>query len=230
MFVGHFGVGLAGKAVSPRVSLGSWFFAVQFADLLWPILLLLGWEHVGIVPGSTRLTPFDFSDYPISHSLVADLGWGVALALVAYFFRARWDGDRGRRLRTALLLGAGVVSHWVLDVLVHRRDVPVLPNGPYLGLGLWNHPALELPLEMALFVAGTVLYLRATRARDRIGSVGLWALLIFLTVAWLLPVCGPPPPSVRAVAWGGTSMWLLVLWGWWVDRHRQPRGATPAGG
>jgi hypothetical protein len=150
MFVGHFGVGMAGKAMTPRVSLVTWFVAVQLVDLLWPVFLLLGWEHVRVAPGITRLTPLDFYDYPITHSLVGGICWAALFALLAYFLFTHRERTAPARRRDSLLLAGGVVSHWVLDVVVHRPDMPVLPHGPYLGWGLWNHPAVEIALEAAL--------------------------------------------------------------------------------
>lgn len=222
MFVGHYAVGLAGRAKAPRISLGTWFLAVQFLDLLWPIFLLLGWEHVRITPGITKLTPLDFYDYPLTHSLVGALGWSVLFG-VGYLVLGRGEADPRKRRRGAVLLGAGVFSHWILDLLVHRPDLPILPEGPYVGLGLWNMPAVVLPLEAALFGAGIFLYLRATQARDAIGRWGLWSLLAFLFVVWVANFFGPPPPSEQAIGWVGLLSWLIVLWGWWVDRHRTVR-------
>jgi hypothetical protein len=223
MFVGHQAIGLAGRSKTPWISLGAWFMAVQFLDLLWPIFLLLGWEHVRIVPGITRLCPFDFYDYPITHSLVGALAWSAVFA-AGYLILGK--GVAGERRRGALLLGAGVFSHWLLDLLVHRPDLPVLPHGPYVGLGLWNVPAAELLIEGALYVAGIAIYLRATRARDAIGRWGLWILLAFLLLIWLSGAFGPPPADVKTVAWGGLVGWLIPLWGWWVDRHRTHGGSA----
>ena len=217
MFVGHYGVGLGGKAATPRVSLGTWVLAVQLLDLLWPIFLLLGWEHVRIRPGLMRLSALDFYDYPISHSLVGALGWSVVFAAV-YFARRRngW---------VALLLGAGVLSHWLLDLLVHRPDLPVLPRGPYLGMGLWDVPVVEIAVEALLYGFGIRLYLRATRPRDASGRYGLLAFLLLLPAMWLGTAFGPPPPDVQSIAWGSLGLWLFVLWAYWIDRHRTPVGA-----
>jgi hypothetical protein len=223
MFVGHQAVGLAGRARTPRISLGTWFMAVQLLDLLWPIFLLLGWEHVRIVPGITKLTPLDLYDYPITHSLVGALGWSV---LFGIGYLALGKAALSARRRGAILLGAGVFSHWVLDFLVHRPDMPILPDGPYIGLGLWNFPWIALPLETALYAVGIFLYVRATRPRDAIGRWGLWSLLALLFVLWISSIFGPPPPDERVLAWSALSGWIIVPWGWWADRHRETRGGA----
>ena len=124
-------------------------------------------------------------------------------------------------------MGAGVFSHWVLDFVVHRPDLPILPRGPYVGLGLWNVPAVGLTLEVGLFAIGIAFYLRATRARDAVGRWGFWSLVAFLLVTWLWGVYGDPPPSPRALAWIALLLWILVPWGWWVDRHRDNVASGP---
>jgi membrane-bound metal-dependent hydrolase YbcI (DUF457 family) len=225
MFIGHYGVGLAGKTTAPRASLATWFAAVQLLDLLWPIFLLLGWEHVRIAPGITRLTPLDFYDYPITHSLVGAIAWSIAFAAVYRVVRPTAGG------RTAALLGLGVFSHWLLDLLVHRPDLPLLPHGPYVGLGLWNLPAVAVPLELAIYLGGVALYLSSTRPRPGGTAAGRWAtwlLLLALPGFWLAATFGPPPPDTRSLAWGGLLLWLFLPWAWWCDRNREPRQlATP---
>jgi hypothetical protein len=215
MFIGHFGLGFAGKKAAPSVSLGTLFLSVQLADGLWPLFLLLGLEHVRIVPGITKLSPFDFYDYPISHSLVALLGWGIA-ASGAYFVVRR-------SARGAAVIAAGVVSHWVLDFVVHRPDMPVLPRGPYVGLGLWNSVPATVLLEVGLYAGGLALYVTATRAKDRAGAWSLWALVVLLPAIWISSLFAPPPPSVIPIAVSGLAMWLMIPWGYWIDRHRITR-------
>jgi hypothetical protein len=216
MFVGHFGLGFGAKKAAPSVSLGTLFLACQFADLLWPTLVLLGIERVEILPGATAMTPLDFVSYPYSHSLLALSLWGVAFGGVhALFRRARLD--------VSLTLALLVVSHWVLDYLTHRPDMPLTLHGPQrVGLGLWNSVPGTLAVELTIFAAGIVFYLRETTPRDRIGSIGLGSLIVFLLVIYISSSFGPPPPSPAAVAWSAQAMWLLVAWGYWVDRHRLP--------
>lgn len=205
VFVGHFAAGLAAKRVMPDVSLATWFVSVQLLDLIWPLCLLLGLEHVRIVPGITAFTPLDFYDYPITHSLVGAAAW-------AALFTGAWAIRRGRRTG-ALLVFLGVLSHWLLDVVAHRPDVPVLPHGPYLGLGLWNSVPATLIVETAMFAAGISLYARVRRP-----TVSFWILMAVLFVLYLAAAFGPPPPTVRVLAFSALAGWLFVAWAWWVDR------------
>ena len=212
MFLGHFGLGLAGKRAAPSISLGTLFLAVQWADLLFFILALLDIEHFRIAPGNTRVTPVDFYDYPISHSLAWLIVWGIVVGGLYFAVRKSRLG--------ALLLAAGVVSHWFLDAFVHRPDMPVLPAGPKVGLGLWNSTAATVVAEAFVFGWGIAVYLKTTRATDRTGRWAFWALIVFLAATWVGSIVGPPPPNERAMAWTGIAMWLFVPWGWWIDRHR----------
>lgn len=217
MFLGHFGVGFGAKRLAPRASLGSLFAACQLADLLWPTLVLVGIERFEIRPGITTVTPLDFIRYPYSHSLVALSAWGLLFGtLYAVINRSR--------VSTAITLAVVVVSHWILDVVVHRPDMPVTVSGPTrLGFGLWNSVTGTIVVELSMFAAGVVLYARQTRPRDRIGSVAFGALIIFFLVVFFLNIFGPPPTSVAAVAWSAEAMWLIVICGYWVDRHRMAR-------
>lgn len=213
MFLGHFGVAFGAKRWAPSAGLGALFLAAQFADLLWPTLLLAGAERVAIAPGITAVTPLDFQHYPVSHSLVAAFGWALLIGAAYYaMFRSR---------RAALVIGLLVASHWFLDLMAHRPDLPLVPGSEVrVGLGLWNSLPATLAVELALLGAGAWLYARATRARDAIGRWALAGLLAFLLAIQAMNVLGPPPPGVAAIAWAGQAQWLLVLWAFWVDRHR----------
>jgi hypothetical protein len=214
MFIGHFAVAFAAKRAAPAVSLGMLFLAAQLADLIWPHLVVVGIERLEVDPGNTAFTPLNFVSYPYSHSLVAMSAWATAAA--AIYMWARQAG-----LWRGLVLAIVAVSHWGLDAISHRPDLPVTIGGDTrVGLGLWNSIPATLIVEGLMLAGGVALYLRATRARDRAGAVGLWSLVGLLVLITIANVAGPPPPSPEAVAWTAHAMWLLVIWGFWVDRHR----------
>ena len=217
MFIGHAALALAARPRTPRLSLPVLLAATYLLDLLWPLFLLLGIEHVRIVPGITAFSPLAFDSYPWSHSLLMAIVWGaIAGDLIRRATGRHSDG---------LVVSALVVSHWFLDLIVHRADLPLWPgHSPLVGLGLWNSIPATLVVEGALFVAGAALYMRGTRARDVIGSVALYGLLLFLVLAWVSGLFSPPPPSASAIAWVGLAGGLLILaWSWWVGRHRELR-------
>ena len=188
MFIGHFGVAFAAKRVAPEVSVGTAIFAAVFLDAIWPLLVLAGIERVAIVPGITRVVPLDFVYYPWSHSLAAAALWGAVFGGGYWLIR--------RNARNALWLGALVVSHWVLDWISHRPDLPLYPGEPHAhGLELWASLPATLAVEFALYLGGAYLYVRSTRPVDRVGTFALAALMGLLAVIYLASVFGPPAPS-----------------------------------
>jgi hypothetical protein len=215
MFIGHFAVGFASKRLAPRASAGVLLLAPLFADVIWPVFLATGLESVRIDPGNTAFTPLDLHDYPYSHSLVTSIGWSLLLAIAYYAF--------SRYRRGALVVGFGVFSHWVLDFVTHRPDMPLYPGSAVsVGLGLWNSRLGTVLVEGAMFVAGVWIYARCTRARDRIGSISFWAMVALLAILYVSTALGPPPPSVKAIEIIGFVAWIFIPWAWWFDRHRQP--------
>ncbi len=221
MFIGHYALGFAAKRAAPTVSLGALFAACQLADLLWPTLVLSGVESFRIMPGATAVTPLVFTSYPYSHSLVALTFWGILFGVI-YSLLMRSRAVAG--ITIAIL----VVSHWALDALVHVPDMPIWPPAifgptPMVGLGLWNSLPASIVLELGLFVVGAGIYGRITMPKDRVGSIGFLALAMFLLIIYAANLFGPPPPDVTTVAWSAEALWLVVLWGYVIDRHRKPR-------
>jgi hypothetical protein len=213
MFIGHFAAGMAGKKIAPTISLGTLFLAAQFLDLLWPTLLLLGLEHVVIKPGISAVTPLSFTHYPISHSLLAVLGWALLFGIV-YFIATK-------RGSAAILLGTLVISHWVLDLIVHIPDLPLYPgDSPKVGFSVWNSPSLTIIIEGALFVTGLYFYVRSKQRAGQSISWRFWSLMIFLIAIHVMNFVGPPPPNVAAIAWTGHLQWIFLIWGWWADRQK----------
>src|SRR5580693_2299903 len=188
MFIGHYAVGFAAKRVEPRLPLWVLLAAPQLLDLVWPIFVLLGVEHVEVAPGRTAFTPLAFVDYPWSHSLAMAIVWAAAFAVIVRAYVGTW--------RAAGVAAALVVSHWVLDFASHAPDMPLWPGGgPRLGLGLWKSVPGTLVVESAMYAAGVTIYARATRAKDKIGTWALVGLVALLLVAYIGNLLGPPPPS-----------------------------------
>jgi membrane-bound metal-dependent hydrolase YbcI (DUF457 family) len=214
VFLGHYAVALAAKRAAPRTSLGTLFLSVQLADMLWPVFLLTGWERVRIVPNPDPFLNFVFDAYPISHSLLTLVAWGVVFALL---YRMRTGYARG-----AIVVALGVVSHWVLDVVVHRPDMPLYPGGPKLGLGLWSSVTGTVVIEGLMLLASLWIYLGTTRARDGVGRYGFFALIVVVTLSYVASIFSPPPPSTLALSIGGIVFgWLFVGWAAWADKHRE---------
>lgn len=219
MFLGHFAVALAAKRATPRTSLGWLFAGCQLSDLIWPVLLLAGVERAHIEPGITAATPLVFDHYPWSHSLLMTVVWGLV-------FGGTYVALRGDR-RGATVVGLVVVSHWVLDWISHRPDMPIVPwGGPRVGLGLWNSVVATVAVEGLMFALGVWIYTRSTVPRDRTGRRAWVSLVVFLAAIYVANEFGPPPTSMTAVAVGALAIWLLVWWGAWVDGHRQATEAA----
>ena len=219
MFVGHYAVGLAAKRFAPRTSLGILIAAPILLDLLWSIFVLLGWEHVAIVDSSNPFLRLQFDSYPISHGLVAVIGWATLFASI-YFGVARY-------LAGAITVWVGVITHWLLDYVVHRPDLPLhAASSRLLGLGLWNKRWTTVAVELALLAAGVAVYLLQTRAKDKIGSFGFGAFVVVILALYGAVVFGPVPPSVNKLALGALSSLLFVPFAWWFDSHREGRPET----
>jgi hypothetical protein len=213
VFIGHFAVGFAAKRAAPSVSLGTLFVACELVDLIWPVFILAGIERVRIDPGNTAFTPLDFVSYPWTHSLLMNVAWAVLSGLLYFSIR--------KELRGAVIVAIVVLSHWFLDLVAHRPDLPLVPGGAVFGLGLWSSVPATLVVEGLLFAAGLAVYLKSTRAKDRAGTIGFWALVAVLLVSYLGAAFGPLPPSPQAIAWTGLAGGLMTgVWGYWLDRHR----------
>ena len=215
MFIGHIALGLAAKRLTPRLSLALLIAAAQFADMLWPILIVAGLEKVRVLPGITKVTPLEFVSYPWSHSLVMLIGWGLLLGWIV----------RRRDPRALPVVAALVVSHWVLDFVTHRPDMPLYPGGSTFGLGLWNSLAGTLLVELPLFFAGAAIYFKTTRAKNRAGTAGIFILLATLLAIYAGNILSEaPPPSPAAIGLVGIAgAVIFTAWSAWADRHREVR-------
>lgn len=218
MFIGHYAVGFASKRLAPRASLAWYVAGATLLDLLFPLFVILGVESARFVPAESPFLRISLDNYPWTHSLAMALAWSVAFALLC------WAVTRARA--AALVAGAAVFSHWVLDFLTHRPDMPLWPGGAArVGLGLWYSTAGTLVIEGLLFVAGIWIYARTARPRDRAGRWALWGLVAFLALSYAGSLASSAPPNPRVFAWVGlVAGWGMVAWAWWIDRHRDVRG------
>jgi len=214
MFIGHFAVGFAAKKYAPRPSLGTYIMAINFLDLLWPIFLLLGIERVEINPGNTAFTPLAFVYYPYSHSLLAAIFWATLFSATYYFLRKEVSGSG--------MLWLAVFSHWILDAVSHKPDLPLFPGSTILvGFGLWNSVSLTMIVEITIFIIGIILYASETSPKNKLGTISFWSLVGFLFVSYLSNAFGPPPPSEKFLMMFSPSLWLFVFWGYWIERKRE---------
>lgn len=213
MFIGHYAVGLAAKKIDSRPSLGTMLMAAQFIDLLWPGFLICGIEKVKIDPGDTAFTPLNFVHYPYSHSLLATVCWAVLFGTTYYVISKNRKG--------ALLLSVLVMSHWLLDYITHRQDLPLtFSEEQKVGLGLWNNKALTLLIESIMFIIGLTIYVRSTKAKNKKGDILFWSFTILITGIYVASVFGPSPNSVPAIMYSGLGQWLFIALAYWADKNR----------
>lgn len=219
MFIGHYGIGLALKKVEPRLSLGLLIFGAVMLDILFGLFLLAGVEHAKIVPGATVVSPFEFYDYPISHSALGAVAWAIVVFL-AYWLWSK--GDRSSRKMPAFILAVAIFSHFILDAISHTPDMTIFGNNSTkLGLSLWNSLAGTMIIELGLLFSGIALYSRATCSISSPGKYGLALLVLILMVLYIGNIFGPPPPDMISVGVITTIGQLaLVAVAFWVDRNR----------
>lgn len=220
MFVGHYGPSFAIKSFQLPIRLWLLFIAVQFLDVVWSVLVLLGIEKVRIVPGITASNPLDLYYMPYTHSLIAALAWAIAVGFFCRFFL----GVRGSS--AGIWIGVAVFSHWVLDFLVHRRDLPLYDNAAKVGMGIWNYPIIALALEAILLFGGMIMYLRRTRPLSSVGRFGppIFGVLMLAVQSYIF--FGPPPTSPVAAAITALVAYIVfAAAAYWLDRHREPLSA-----
>jgi hypothetical protein len=201
MFIGHYGVSFAAKPTGTRVPLWVWFIAVQWLDVIWSVLVLMGIEKLRIVPGFTQANALDLYYMPYTHgfpgSIVLSLIFGSVVALFT-----PWN-----RRTTGLLVAAASFSHWILDLIVHRPDLPLYDNTAKVGFGLWQHVALSLPLELILLGLGAWLYARVTTFKRR---YVFWSFVIFLAALQFYANFGPPPASANEMAITALALYVVL--------------------
>lgn len=222
MFAGHIGVALAAARAEPRVNLGLLVAAALLLDILLWLFVLCGWETV-VIPADFAVTHQPEFVFPYSHGLLGSVAWSTSAAASALLLRRN---PGAMKPRAGLLIAGVVFSHWLLDALVHRPELPITgAASPHLGLGLWNDMPLALAVEAALMLAGVFLYFPACGlARPKKIALGLLVgLLLAFTVAGM--TVAPPPPSDTAMAASSLATIVIVcaLMGWLGRGARESR-------
>lgn len=216
MFVGHYAASLALKRFERRASLGVLFLAVQFVDIVFFPLVLLGIERLNIVENFTQSTHFELEYMPYTHSLAGFLIWsGLAYALF------RWVFVKSHSV--AIVVALAVMSHWVLDVIVHTPDMPLLSDSSLkLGFGLWNNAVGTYFLEAVLLLAGLWLYLRTTKATTSTGKYGIGIFILLLLLVNIVNIFGPlQGDSKLGLAVSALASYLLfAAVAFWLDSKR----------
>jgi hypothetical protein len=203
MFVGHYGVAFGAKQLTPAVPLWVYFIAVQWLDVVWSILVLLGIEKLHIVPGFTEANALDLYYMPYTHGLPGAIVLSLALGAIVAASVAR------RRGMAFLVISAAAFSHWILDLIVHIPDLPLYDNTDKVGFGLWRHVALSFPLELIVLAAGAWIYVRAAHPPIR-GRNALCIFVVLLAALQAYANFGPPPASETAMAVMALAFYLVL--------------------
>jgi hypothetical protein len=222
MFVGHYGVAFAARGVEKKLPLWAYFLAVQWVDVVWTMLVFFGVERVSIQPGVNPSGPLVFDYYPYTHSLAAGAAW-AAIAFMGYRVITRMRGSQ----RVAAILALAVLSHWFLDFMVHQPDLDIYDETRKVGLGLWNHPVIEVIVEYLLLFGGMLFYFRKSPKLSMKRRIAMVVLCIFMSLVQLAGSFGPPPASVKIMAVSGFVIYLLFTGlAAWAEGRRAKAGSA----
>jgi hypothetical protein len=227
VFIGHYGVSFAAKAADKRLPLWLLFIAVQWLDVVWSGLVMLNVEKLNVIQGFTEGSSLDLYYMPYTHGLIGALTLSAALGTVVALFL------HDRRIAAGAIIAGAVFSHWLLDLIVHVEDLPLLGNAFKVGFGLWRHVWLSFPLEIAILAAGATIYARAVPSRNPAGDRWLWAYVAAMAGVQAYGYFGPPPASGLAEAQTALAAYLvLALLTAGVDwaRARQGEAVGPTTG
>jgi hypothetical protein len=194
MFIGHYGPGFAAKPIVKPIPLWLLFVAVQWLDVCWAALILLGVEKARIVPGLTEGSSLDLYFMPYTHGLIGAVALSLVFGAIALLF------VHERRPAAVAVVAGAVFSHWLLDLVVHMPDLPLIDNSMKVGFGLWRWMWISLPLELVTMIGGAIVYARAIPSKSRYGDMALWLFVAVMAAIELYAMFGPPPASSTAEA------------------------------
>lgn len=224
MFIGHYGASFVATIQPKAPQLGALFVAAQLIDFGFFGFLIAGIEKARLVPGMTAMNPMDLYWMPWTHSLVGAVAWSVGLAILILMLT--------RSTATAAIGGIVVLSHWVIDLLVHTQDLTIIGTPPKFGFGLWNYPMIEMPLELFFAYGGLAWYLSRTHATGAVGRFGPWLLALVMAGLQAFNWFGPQPttiidpPPVEMAPLGLFAYVLMAAIAWWMASGRERRLAS----
>ncbi len=194
MFIGHFAPAFLARGITEEApKLGTLFIAAQLVDWAFFAFAIVGIEKLRIVPGMTAMNPLDLYHMPYTHSLSGTAAWALGFAIVIWLVS---------RNAIAATWGAIVVlSHWLLDLLAHGPDLTLAGGEEKFGLGLWNSPWIEMPLEIGITLAAFCFYIRRTKGPVVPPLILLGTMLVFQAINWF----GPQPQEA------GTGIYVTAL-------------------
>jgi membrane-bound metal-dependent hydrolase YbcI (DUF457 family) len=215
MFIGHFAPALIAATHPRSPGLGTLFVAAQLVDWAFFGLLLAGIEHMRLSPGISVMNPMDLYHMPYTHSLLGTALFAVLFGGAIYL----WRRDRVM----ALIGGLVIVSHWFLDYLVHIPDLTLFGAPPKLGLGLWDKPAIAMPLELGLTLGAIFFYLIRTRAVKSSARLAIGTLALVLLTVQVVNWFGPEPSgsTTELALTAFTAFALLTLIATWTGTTRR---------
>ncbi len=218
MFIGHYAPAFAAATSPKSPRLGALFIAAQLVDIAFFSFLILGVENMRLLPGATVMNAMDLYHMPWTHSLAGAIGWGALFALAVRLFRGTWTAG--------IIGGAVVVSHWFVDLLVHRPDLTLAGSPPKMGIGLWNHPWIEIPLELVFAFGGLWFFVSRTRPTGAAGRWSPWTLALGMAVLqavnWTTPQPIAAAPAPASTGWLGLFAYaVLAALAWWVAQTRR---------
>lgn len=221
MFIGHYAASFALKSCHKNASLGLLFIAVQFVDILFFPLTLLGIEHFRLIENFTESTHFSLDFMPYSHSLLATFLWGAVVFISVFILLFK---NHDLRFKIAVVFAVAVISHWFFDLLVHTPDLPLTTDHSLkVGFGLWNNDVLTYVLESVILVAGFYLYMRSSTGITSIAKYGMPVFVAILLGINILNIFGPLSPQDNETTTAISAVvayFIFAIIAWFLDRKR----------
>ncbi|WP_239618066.1 hypothetical protein [Cohnella mopanensis] len=199
MLAGHYSVSYLLKKADSEIKLWQLFLAVQWLDVVWSLFILFGIEKAD-TQHSLPASPIHLTYMPYTHGFLSSLLWsGAAYLGYRVFYRGKGSGKGSRK--SALVIASAVFSHWVLDLIVHDHDLPLLGDRYKVGFGVYHSIFWSLFIEFGLLLIGLFIYMRSTEGKGSfLGKYGMGFVFVILLLFNVVSIWGPHPPNEKVVA------------------------------